>query len=142
RNVIRHANYLLAALLCVAAPAGGLCQDSRCDLNAVVARLEVLDRQMAELRQLTIGLPAQSESPIAAAYLVQQSEEPPSSLEERVKALESASRKQADEEARDREASAKKPTQRWTGRIHADYWAFPHTSAGANAFETGDANQS
>ena len=36
---------------------------------------------------------------------------------------------------------ALRPTQRWSGRIQADYWAFPHTSAGANAFENGDVNE-
>lgn len=31
-----------------------------------------------------------------------------------------------------------KPTQKWTGRIHADYWAFPETNAGTNFFERDD----
>ena len=38
------------------------------------------------------------------SYSIQ--EEPPLSLDERIKALETASRKQADEEARDKEANA------------------------------------
>jgi len=37
---------------------------------------------------------------------------------------------------------AKKPSQKWSGRIHADHWAFPNTSPGANAFETGSAGDS
>lgn len=31
---------------------------------------------------------------------------------------------------------------KFNGRIHADYWAFPETSPGANAFETGNAADS
>src|SRR5262245_13870729 len=55
-----------------------------------------------------------------------------SSLESRVKALEAALKKEAEAAAKKKTDDALKPTQRWTGRIHADYWGFPHTSPGAN----------
>ncbi|MEZ6113829.1 MAG: porin, partial [Pirellulaceae bacterium] len=32
------------------------------------------------------------------------------------------------------------PTQKWSGRIHWDYWGFPEESDLANAYETGDPN--
>jgi phosphate-selective porin OprO/OprP len=57
-----------------------------------------------------------------------------------VQAIEKELDKQADAAAKKKADDAKKPTQRWTGRIHTDYWAFPHASPGANAFENGDAD--
>lgn len=59
-------------------------------------------------------------------------DEDDASLAERIKALEEKLEKQAEADA------AQETTQRWTGRIHADYWGFPGNSPGANAFETGD----
>ena len=31
-----------------------------------------------------------------------------------------------------------KPTQKWTGRVHLDHWAFPSTDEGSNFFENED----
>jgi phosphate-selective porin OprO/OprP len=64
------------------------------------------------------------------------------SLDSRLKAIEGEFKKQADAAAKKKAEDAEKPTLRWTGRIQADYWAFPQTSAGANAFENGDPNES
>ena len=33
-----------------------------------------------------------------------------------------------------------KPTQKWFGRLHLDYWGFPNESPLANELETGDPN--
>ncbi len=35
-------------------------------------------------------------------------------------------------------SKSSRPTMNWTGRIQADYWAFPGQSAGEDAFENGD----
>jgi phosphate-selective porin OprO/OprP len=59
-------------------------------------------------------------------------------LEERVKALEDQLTKSKEKEAAAKAAAAAKPTQKWTGRIHADYWAFPGEDDGANVLERGD----
>src|SRR5262245_60038400 len=48
----------------------------------------------------------------------------PATLEARVKALEAMLKKDADAAAKKKADDSLKPTQRWTGRIHADYWAF------------------
>ena len=57
-------------------------------------------------------------------------------LEERILMLEEAhSRQQEELQAAD---EVDYPTQKWTGRIHTDYWAFPGTDEGANFFERGD----
>ena len=68
-------------------------------------------------------------------------------LEERLKAIEErlAKEQKSDEKeaaAKKKSSSDPKPTLKWAGRIHTDYWAFPHTSPGANAFENGDPNES
>ena len=65
-------------------------------------------------------------------------QKPDDDLEERVKALEEAIKK-SEEAAKEAEIdAAKRPTLQWNGRIHADYWAFPETSPGANFWERGD----
>lgn len=64
------------------------------------------------------------------------------SLDERMSSLESAWETQMAAADKKKADDAKKPNQKWTGRIHTDYWAFPHTSPGANAFENGDADES
>jgi phosphate-selective porin OprO/OprP len=56
-------------------------------------------------------------------------------LAERIEALEKEFNQQADDAAKKKAAGAKSPTHKWTGRTQADYWAFPNTSPGANAFE-------
>lgn len=67
---------------------------------------------------------------------------PPQSLSDdvlqRLSAIEKTLDKQADAAAKKKAEDASKPTLKWTGRIHADYWAFPSQSPGEDAFETGD----
>lgn len=53
----------------------------------------------------------------------------------RLEALESSHK----EASAKKKSDASKPTMKWTGRIHTDYWAFPGQSPGEDAFETGDA---
>jgi len=55
-------------------------------------------------------------------------------LESRLEALEQALKDQKPESG----SGSSKPTQKWSGRIHADYWGFPGTEAGANFFERGN----
>ena len=59
-------------------------------------------------------------------------------LEERLATLEKAYNKDKDAAAKKKADDAKKPTMKIAGRIHLDYWGFPDTSPGANAFETGN----
>lgn len=57
-------------------------------------------------------------------------------LLERVEALEA----EAAEEACKEVDLIAKPTQKWSGRVHFDYWNFPDNSPYANALESGDPN--
>lgn len=59
-------------------------------------------------------------------------------LEERLAALE---QQLTDGKSKSDEAESRKPTQHWSGRIHAAYWAFPGSDDGANFFETGDSDE-
>jgi phosphate-selective porin OprO/OprP len=119
-------------------------EDVTYELSGIESRLTALERSVGDVWRSAPPLTSETNVSQPWQYVNQevtdQDQEP--TLQERVKAIESALRKQVDEEARDREAAALKPTQRWTGRVQADYWSFPHTSAGANAFETGNANDS
>ena len=63
-------------------------------------------------------------------------------IQDRLKSLEKAQKKADDAAAKKKADDAAKPTFKFNGRVHADYWAFPHTSPGANAFETGNAMDS
>lgn len=60
----------------------------------------------------------------------------------RLNALESSQKKADAAAAKKKADDALKPTFRFNGRLHLDYWAFPQTDAGANAFENGNANDS
>ncbi|MCA9227934.1 MAG: hypothetical protein KDA47_20075, partial [Planctomycetales bacterium] len=62
------------------------------------------------------------------------------SLADRLKDLEGKWKKFEDGEKKKKADAAKKPTQKWSGRIHWDYWGFPEESDLANAYETGDPN--
>lgn len=57
-------------------------------------------------------------------------------LLERVEALEA----EAAEDACKEVDLIAKPTQKWSGRVHFDYWNFPDNSALPNYLESGDAN--
>lgn len=59
-------------------------------------------------------------------------------LQKRLEAVEKDLKKRAEADAKKKADDAKKPTLKWSGRIHADYWTFPEDSPGVNAFETGD----
>lgn len=56
---------------------------------------------------------------------------------QRLEAVEKTLKKQADDAAKKKADDAKKPTQKWSGRIHWDYWNFPTSDALTNAYETG-----
>jgi phosphate-selective porin OprO/OprP len=55
-------------------------------------------------------------------------------LEQRLNALEQAAQDKKAESG----SSSWKPTQKWSGRIHADYWGFPGNDPGSNYFERGN----
>jgi phosphate-selective porin OprO/OprP len=59
-------------------------------------------------------------------------------LAKRLKKLEESAEKQKKDDEKKKADAAKKPTQKWTGRVHADYWGFPNESPLANQLETGD----
>lgn len=101
------------------------------DLRSVLERLRTAEDRIRELEMQR--LPQVPVNGFGTAYA-----DDPVTLQQRVQAIEDERKKEADAAAKKKAADAKKPTQSWTGRIHADYWAFPETSAGANAFETGD----
>jgi phosphate-selective porin OprO and OprP len=139
--VIRYGYIAAPTLFSLVAVCAATGQDVGYELSGIEARLAALDRHIAEDWRYAPRLP-NNEFMMPWPFINQVTEDPQPALEQRIQALEEASRKQADEEARDREAAAKRPTQRWTGRVQTDYLAFPHTSPGANAFETGNADDS
>lgn len=111
-------------------------QDVTSDLDDLRSRLEALERESQELKT-TVGQrlpPIDASGEVYAGAWLDEGE----SLQDRVQSLEKELQKQADAAAKKKADDAKKPTQKWVGRIHADYWSFPNTSPGANAFETGD----
>jgi phosphate-selective porin OprO/OprP len=115
-------------------------QEAASELEEVWSRLEALELESQELKT-AIGQrlpPIDASGEVLAGAWLDEGE----SLQDRVQALEKELQKQADAAAKKKADDAKKPTQRWTGRIHADYWSVPNTSPGANAFETGDADVS
>lgn len=61
-----------------------------------------------------------------------------SDLTARIQALEQAREKELAAAKKEAEDAAKSPEVEIAGRIHVDHWAFPETSPGANAFETGN----
>ena len=114
----RYAYLAVAALLSIVAPGWVWSEDVSYELSGIEARLNALDRNFSGLlddRARRFALPEVNPAEYVS-YAIQEQEEPPLSFDERIKALERASRQQADEEARDKEANALKPTQRWTGK--------------------------
>jgi phosphate-selective porin OprO/OprP len=108
--------------------------------SEITARLDALESNLAAV-QRRIGNETMATSG-AIEYTSSLIQPDSQTLDERLNAIETELKKQKADVAKKKEEDALKPTQRWSGRIHADYWAFPHTSAGANAFETGDADDS
>jgi phosphate-selective porin OprO/OprP len=127
----------------------GLFAESACaqgwqtELAAMRQRLDALEAENARLQGLVVERlpPVDLTQPVPAypSGLVTEAEP---SLEQRLLKLESDWDKQSAAADKKRADDAKKPNQKWTGRIHTDYWAFPHTSPGANAFENGDPDES
>ncbi len=73
---------------------------------------------------------------------------PDVSIEDRLDAIERAmladdlaDAKRNEAEALKKALASKKPSLKWCGRINMDYWAFPGSSPGANAFENGDPSE-
>jgi len=59
---------------------------------------------------------------------------------QRLKKLEEAWEKQQEADDKKAAAAAKKPTHKWTGRVHADYWHFPSQDPLNNFLDTGNPN--
>ena len=64
---------------------------------------------------------------------------PPPSLTDDIIQRLSTLESDRDDALKKKQGDASKPTMKWTGRLHTDYWAFPNPSMGEDAFETGDA---
>lgn len=136
---------LLCLLLIAAAllPPVACGQEFADELAELRSRLDAVERENEELRVATIERREANEKVDYRLYLNADEDAAGSTtLEERVKAIEEDLEKEAKEAAKKKEKDAPKPTMTWSGRIHADYWAFPHTSPGANAFENGDSDVS
>lgn len=65
------------------------------------------------------------------------------SILDRMQAMEAelATLKADKEKKATKVSSPSKPTQKWTGRIHADYWGYPNESPGIGFFEHPDAGE-
>lgn len=117
--------------------------DSAPSVENIVERLQRAEAALAELQsqQLQLGgtqsAPYQVQAANAAALTADDL-----SIQERVQALEKEHQKQIDSAVKKKADDASKPTFKFNGRVHADYWAFPQTDAGANAYETGSATDS
>ncbi len=138
---MRLASLHIASLFLAVGATAVLGESAEDPLAAVHARLDALERENQSLRaELIERLPAADAAHEATSFAG--SLDVDAALDERVAALEAAREKDAAAAAKKKADDAFKPTQRWTGRIHTDYWTFPHTSPGANAFENGDPNES
>ena len=107
------------------------------ELEEIYVRLEAAERRLQEAEIHRAPAPHASND-----YFIDAPADDSSMLAARLKAIEDDLKKQSAAAEKKKAADALKPTQKWTGRIHADYWAFPGTSPGANAYETGDATDS
>jgi phosphate-selective porin OprO/OprP len=135
----RLAYLLLAAVLALACwPAAAHAQDVGSELSDLRQRLEALERDNEALRRSVLERlpPIEQTSDVSYSAIA----DGDSSLAERVESLEAELKKQTDAAAKKKADDAKKPNQKWTGRVHTDYWSFPHASPGANAFENGDSD--
>jgi phosphate-selective porin OprO and OprP len=127
-------------------PAGYRLDDDSISMDQVVNRLERVEEalRVIQRKQLSSGeadslLPGESSEGSPTSFA---SDDFTGSLSERIAALEKDQKKRADSDAKKKADDASKPTMKINGRLHLDYWAFPYTDAGANAFETGDATDS
>lgn len=59
-------------------------------------------------------------------------------IAERLEAIEKRLAKADAATTKKQDADSKKPSLKWSGRVQSDFWGFPYTDAGANAFENGD----
>jgi phosphate-selective porin OprO/OprP len=108
-----------------------------------VQQLEQIIHQQAERQQeLEQQLLHATTTNTASTYFIPDEVEEQSSLEKRLAEIEKDRAKEKEAAAKKKADEAKRTPWKWAGRIHTDYWAFPGTSPGANAFETGDAADS
>lgn len=134
---------LSAAVLIWAAPISAFAQQAL--TNAPVGQVVVpaedfveLKRQLQAAEERLHALESQRLPAVEQEVPVSLNAPKADDVQDRLKAIEKDLKKRAEAEAKKKADDAKKPTGRWTGRIHTDYWAFPGDSPGANAFETGD----
>ncbi len=112
--------------------------DSESDLAIRLRRMEALLQQQS-LRQ------AELEEELISSrnntyVLSGNDDDSDTDLSKRLEKLEKSQAKADEAAAKKKAEDAPKPVLKISGRIQADYWTFPNTSPGANAFETGDAN--
>src|SRR5690349_13157091 len=119
--VIRCLSLMVATLVCLVGSANVCGQDLNYELSGIVARLDALDRELTMLTGYTLGPSPASDSVMPAAYATDSLAPPVPSLDERLKKIEADLKKQADDAAKKKADDALRPTQRWTGRIQADY---------------------
>ncbi len=105
-------------------------------LNQLYERLDGAEQRIHQLESRRLP-PIDAAAPVSTSSNIAAME---ADLEARVKAIEKEQKKSADAALKKKSDDAKKPTQKWTGRVHTDYWGFPDTSPGANAFESANPN--
>ena len=107
-------------------------------LQELLQRLQAAEQRIQELEARSVPTnrtPAMNASTILNGW---EDEKEESDLAKRLKKLEESADKQKKDDDKKKADAAKKPTQKWSGRVHADYWGFPTESPLANALETGD----
>ncbi|QDU94710.1 OprO/OprP family phosphate-selective porin [Lignipirellula cremea] len=77
---------------------------------------------------------------ISGAEEEKEEEDDEDSLDDRLQKIEDLLEKQKKSDDKKKADAAKKPTQKWAGRVHFDYWGFPDEGALPNFLETGDPN--
>ena len=104
------------------------------DMTEMARRLEAAEQRIIDLE--AHRLPAvETTSALTNRW---QDDHDDDGLADRVEALEKALDDQKEKEAKAKSDAKKKPSQKWSGRIHADYWAFPGDDDGANQLERND----
>ncbi|MBI1345873.1 hypothetical protein GC163_06250 [bacterium] len=130
---ISHVAFTCTVLV-MCLPMAGWAQDGGFTSPAEDLERAVLLQRLMEAEERLSRLEAVDQMPPVPA--------PPPSLADdvvqRLNSIEKTLNKQADAAAKKKLDDASKPTMKWTGRIQADYWAFPGQSPGEDAFESGD----
>lgn len=103
----------------------------------LMERLRRSEERIQQLEQQRLLPPVETQ--LISTTLAEEAQE--DSLATRLAKIEKDLTKQKEDADKAKAEAAKKPSQKWSGRIQLDYWGYPDESAGANFWENGNVNQ-